>query len=550
MSDEPAVIYLEPDDEITTVARRLRGTDASRVALVAPGRTKATTSATGLRLLAGLARDEGRQLVLVADPAARSLAAEAGIASAPTVAEARAMRDVTVEPTAPGTAGARISVARGPRRAAPSPSRPPAADLDETRAVPVAAAPPPVTRPRPPRPPRRTASPRWSPAVLGAVALALMAAAVVLGAILLPGATIRISPESRPIGPVAYELVSGTDLELHQASGEEPTRATGTATGLRELRVAATGIVRLQNWNTVAIEVAAGTQVAAGEIVFTTDATVIVPPGGFTPDGRVQAGTETVGVTAVAPGPTGNVAAEAIDRMLTEPTNSLLRGFPNSRLRVVINPEATTGGQAEDLPVVQQADVDAVLATFQAQLAAAVAAAAGSGDPGRIPLDPLDGEQVVDVTVPDDLVGREGETSFELTATLRWTVTWLARDEVEARAAERLLEDPTAVPAGRELDPDSIAVTIDAAARNADGARVPVRVTAASLPAIDIEALKGQLAGLERETAEAILREIGPASIELWPGWVTTVPGIGWRVSVEVGEGVAPGASARASSAP
>ncbi|HET7684903.1 MAG TPA: baseplate J/gp47 family protein, partial [Candidatus Limnocylindria bacterium] len=429
MSDEQAVLYLEPDDEITTVARRLRETDATRVVLVAPGRTRATTSATGLRLLAGLARDDGRQLVLVADPAARSLAAEAGIASAATVAEARALRDLAVEPASPGTAGARISVARGPRRAPPAPPPPSTAiALDETRAVPVAAEPPrAVAR----RSPRRATPGRWPPAVIAALALALVAA-VALGAIVLPGATIRIAPESRPIDPLAYELVTGPDLELHQASGEAPARATGTATGVRELRVPATGVVRLQNWNTVAIEVGAGTQVAAGEIVFTTDATVVVPPGGFTPDGRVQAGTETVGVTAAAPGPAGNVAAEAIDTMLTEPTNSLLRGFPNSRLRVVINPEATAGGEAADLPVIQQADVDAVLATFRTQLAAAVETAR-TDDPARIPLDPLDGEQVVDVTVPDGLVGREGEASFELTGTLRWTVTWLDREELEAR---------------------------------------------------------------------------------------------------------------------
>ena len=35
---EPQLLYLEPDDEITSVIRRLRGADAGRVILVAPGR--------------------------------------------------------------------------------------------------------------------------------------------------------------------------------------------------------------------------------------------------------------------------------------------------------------------------------------------------------------------------------------------------------------------------------------------------------------------------------------------------------------------------------
>jgi hypothetical protein len=81
MGDEPQILYLEPDDEITSVIRRLRETDASRVVLVAAGRTKATSSALALRLLAGVAADEGRELALVADGLGRSLAAEAGIAA-------------------------------------------------------------------------------------------------------------------------------------------------------------------------------------------------------------------------------------------------------------------------------------------------------------------------------------------------------------------------------------------------------------------------------------------------------------------------------------
>ena len=37
MSESPAVVYLEADDEITSVVRRVRATDAGRVIVVAPG---------------------------------------------------------------------------------------------------------------------------------------------------------------------------------------------------------------------------------------------------------------------------------------------------------------------------------------------------------------------------------------------------------------------------------------------------------------------------------------------------------------------------------
>ena len=125
MSDDATLVYLEPDDEITTVVRRLREAEGARVILVAPGRTKATTSAVALRLLAGLAREDGREIVLVGDASARSLAAEAGIPAVASVADARSL-----QPGATPSAGtpdrAQISVVRGERRAvAPlAPGRP------------------------------------------------------------------------------------------------------------------------------------------------------------------------------------------------------------------------------------------------------------------------------------------------------------------------------------------------------------------------------------------------------------------------------------------
>jgi hypothetical protein len=360
---------------------------------------------------------------------------------------------------------------------------------------------------------------------------------------------VRLAPRTAAIGPIAYELQTGDELAIQQEAGETPVSGAGTATGVREVRVQSTGVVVLQNWNTVAVEVGAGTEVAAGDIVFVTGATVVVPPGGLTSDGTIAPGTESVAVTAVEPGPAGNVPAEAIDTMRSEPTASRLRGFPNSRLRVVINPDPTVDGASEDIPVVEQADVDAVLDAFRAQLEAAVADARGD-DPGRIYLDPADGDQVVDVSVPDDLVGREGATAFDLAGSIRWTVRWLSRDEVEAAAAARLTADPDAIPAGRELANDAVAVTVDAPAITGETARIPVHVTAATRPIVDQDALRAGLAGKTVAEALAALEPIGPASVELWPGWVDRVTGIGWRVEIAIESDVEAQPSASASSVP
>jgi len=84
------IVYLEPDDEIPSVIRRVHEPAAARVILVAPGRIKALSSVIALRLLARIAAADGIELSLVADPSTRGMAAEAGIAAFPSLADAQA----------------------------------------------------------------------------------------------------------------------------------------------------------------------------------------------------------------------------------------------------------------------------------------------------------------------------------------------------------------------------------------------------------------------------------------------------------------------------
>ena len=50
--EAPAVVYLEADDEITSLVRRVRDAETDRIIVVVPGRSRATSSAVALRLLA------------------------------------------------------------------------------------------------------------------------------------------------------------------------------------------------------------------------------------------------------------------------------------------------------------------------------------------------------------------------------------------------------------------------------------------------------------------------------------------------------------------
>ncbi len=533
MADAPALLYLETDDEITAVVRRVRAATEERVVLVAPGRSRATSSAVALRLLARMGEEEGRSVAVVGDALTRSLAAEAGLDAYATVEDAR--RAVPVETPSVAPRAAAIHVVRGgidDDTAPTSLAAPPrsAGPNEETR---------PVSIVQPPRPPVGRSRPRQSrrrmvPLVgILAIIAAFIVVAAGVGALVLPAATVAITPLSEPVGPIPYPLTM-TDAE--RASGEVSAEAPVTATGTYEVLEAATGAVLLHNFNVFPVEVPAGTLVATGtapgDQAFETLETVIVPVGMLTPDGRIQSGDQSVGIVAAAPGPAANVAAGAIVTILDQGKAAQLRGFSNNDAPLVDNPAATAGGVDTSGPAIVQQDVDAAVAVLRGDLAAQVAAALeGSAqgvfvDVGSAP------EAVIDGL--DGLVGMQNPEGVVISGTMAYHRLFVSTEEVEDAAAERLIADPGSISPGHRLLAGSIAVEIGAATVEDDELVVETAVSARSAAEVDEDVVVGRVLGLAPDAGEAALADLGTATITLWPGWVTTVPDTGWRVSVSI----------------
>ncbi len=524
MADDPQLLYLEPDDEITSVIRRLRGAAPGPMVVVAPGRSRATSSVIALRLLARVAQAEGRELTLVADAATRALATDAGISAFATVPEA-----TSGQPAAPSPAArAPIHVVRG---ADPVGSgQPPVArsgSTDETMAVRL---PPQPVAPRGGGAARR---PTWWPsqpwsmrsrlpllAVLVAIALAVAAA-------LLPGATIRITPVSTSVGPIQYQLPAA--IAGHQ-SARLTTTQDGTATGERLEEVAATGTVVFYNWTYVRVEVPQGTQVSVpGGPAFTTDKRIVVPVGHL--KGRIEPGQGSVAVTAAQGGPAGNVAAGAITSIDDASVRAFLRGFPDNTGGLVSNPEPTAGGSETKHPVIQQSDVDALVAAITAELQQHLADAL-SGHLDRIYSGPTADEKVV-VEIPPDLVGKEDTATFSLTGVLDFNRAYVMRLDIEQAARKRLLADTVAVPVGKAILANSITMEIGTVTTVADGLQVEVSMRAAAAAAIDEADIRDRVAGLSAAEAKAELADLGKVEVDLWPVWVDHVPRLGFRISVQ-----------------
>ena len=538
MTDAVALLYLESDDEVTSVVRRIRALDAERIVLVAPGRSRATSSVVALRLLARVADATGRGLSVVGDPLTRSLAAEAGLDAWATIADARTAEPMT-DAEAP-SARAPIRVVRGdvseettglapavvsaPQAGMPGPAL--LADAEETREVT-------VPRARVPPPPVVGAARKrraGRAVVIPAALIALLLVGVTVGVLAVaPAASIRLVPASRQVGPSSYAL---RITDPGRVQGTVEATATVTASGTYPIQAPATGTVVFRNFNTVAVAVGAGALVAAGEQAYETVAEIVVPAGTLTAEGTIRAGEEAVDVRAAAAGPDGNVAAEAIDTVLSQNVAARLRGFPNNTQRLVINPEPTSGGIDDVGAEILQADVDAARAQLISDLEDALIERFGGTD-GQV-VESGTGASEPRVEGLDGLVGTRDQETAEIQGSIEYDRMTVERSEVDALAESRVNEDRSLLPEGTELVPGSHQVQIVDANRDGSELVVRVEVAATVVEAVDRQAIVDLVGGLSVDQAEAALAPLGDATVELWPGWVASVPALDWRVSVTV----------------
>ncbi len=515
MSETPAVVYLEADDEITSVVRRVRSADADRVIVVVPGRSRATSSAVALRLLARAAEEEGREVAVVGDALTRSLATEAGLTAYATLDDARRAEPApTSEPTEVHHAA--IHVVRG---------------IDETVATP-AIAPEEVTRPVPvTRPPAERS--RRRPIVVAVVAVRriVLRRSGSAGATVLPGATVTIDPVTEAVGPAPYVVEVA---QPEQLSGTAEATATVTATGEYEVLEPAGGTVVLFNWSPFAQPIAAGTLVAAGEQAYRDagrrrrSARLSHPAGTRSrPERRWWRSWRQ------AAGPAGNVGTRRSTPSSARTPTRGSSGFPENHERTVENPEATSGGVDEAGVEFSQADVDAAVEALTDDLRRQVRdEIAEHADEIVVQSEPAEPT----ITGLDDLVGTRDQAEATIEGTLQWEAWTADRSEVREAARGQFADDAAQVPSGHALLPESIEIEL-AEANVEDGVmRVAVTATGRSAAEIDTEEVAQRIAGLTADEAEAALEEVGSATVELWPDWVSSVPSMAWRIEVRVGE--------------
>ncbi len=372
------------------------------------------------------------------------------------------------------------------------------------------------------------------------IGLAVLALAVLVGGVgaylLLPSATVVITPRQAAIGPIevrvaadpsatapdpATKTVPAQTLTVDaQASGSFPV------TGKRVEEKAARGAVRFRNkdftsTNTIPRGSIVSTQ---GGTRFRTDRAVTVPRAQLV-NLQIFPATASVNVTAVEGGPDGNVEPNTI--------TVIPRGEDPLTLDVT-NPDATKGGKRDEFPRVVQADIDAATKAVQDQLRqdfdAKVADPALASGGSTVFAGTATLGAITFSVDPKTLLGKEVAT-FDLGVSASGTVLAVDESAVTEVAGAEIADH---VDPGYRLVDGSSKVT-PSPGEVADGQiSFPVAITAMQMLIVDPATVEGEIRGKSLADARTVLARYGRADLQVWPDWVGSIPTLDMRVDVRV----------------
>ncbi len=513
-------MYLDADDDIATVRERLNRTEASRITLVVPTKSRVFQNLVNLKLLERYSTQYGVDVTLVTgDPATRDLARGLKLRLRGSLAGG----DVAVSDAGP-TVGPRIA----PEGIVPAGAQPGAA-LRRRGARSLG-----LETLRLRRPLDRAAAPRQGALTsVGKVAGYLLLVTLILlagaGVVLaLPEATIRVTPATTTLTQVIAVRASTDYRSADLAKGQLPARlvqatvedaAQADSTGKKqEPAQKAAGSVRFTNRSGAELTVPSGTVVRTGmgtPLRFFTTAAATVPAGSF-----VQ-----VPVVAEQAGSDGNVPAWSINQV----DGSL--SFQVS----VLNDAPMSGGTEKQAQLVTASDRQQLRDALYARLkTASIEALRKDAQPGALLLT----DQIA-IRVEEESFDHEaGEVSksFGLRMRLTASVLTVAADGLN-RLAENAIE--AATPAGATVVPGSITLGAPGEVR-IDGNTMTFRAEAQAkaVAGLDLGQLRRDVQGQTPEQARLTLtkryRLASDPTIILQNAWLGRLPLLGMRIRVDV----------------
>jgi hypothetical protein len=386
---------------------------------------------------------------------------------------------------------------------------------------------------------RVRATPRRKAAAWGA-RVGVVGALVVVGMYgayqVLPNATITIVPSTHTVGPLAVTVTADANVGVPDPGkgiiaatrAQIPLSQTDTfpTTGTQVTLDRAHGTVRFTSANTLFnVSIAPGTRVSTqGGVDFTTDSLANVPKANID-KGRSSV---TVPVTAVRPGPDGNVNAGAITVVSQSLAAQLASGGG------VTNPDPTTGGGRSTAQVASKDDYRQAQAALTRRLQQQLDAEAADPATAQVGLTAYPATatlgKVVFTPAIEDVVGSV-VVQFDLTAEATGSMIEVDESQVKGSAAQQLV---SSVPPGTRVYQDTVQAQLQPGTVK-DGTIVYVAsVTGSAYTPIDASTLLQDIKGKSIVEARSILAEYGIADVSMWPDFVPNLPDDVKRINVRI----------------
>ncbi|MGQ9500837.1 MAG: baseplate J/gp47 family protein [Anaerolineae bacterium] len=537
--EKPAqMIYLDPNDDAAVVRDRLEWAEAERVLLVLPSRNRALRSLVSLKLIARYASSTGHIAALVTpDPRVGELAAEAGLITFSSVEHAR--RSQWLKSTGEVSEQNSSSEMVTAYEEVTDPDKVPGVLLPE-------------------RPFQKIARPKWLPvfriksrrrlspsqvlarrllSALGfLILLAVLSAMIgVVMLLLYPEGSIHLRPKRAPVrteltlraDPQA-ERVNYQTLDIPARLAQVELRDVGViapsgASALPTER--ASGVVTFINRTLQEVTVPISTTVSTSRglnVRFTTNITATLP--------AALNATAVVTITAMDPGPIGNVAAGQINRI----ENPIL-----ARQLAVINEMPTSGGAVKQAGVVTREDKDRLWSIVLQKMYQEgynrlkdELAEQEFLPPESVIVLPLEG-----IFTPS-LDGEQAEQlSLDMHAVVRGTV--IATQYANQLGLAALQAE---IPKGYKLDPRSLQFEIGQVLSVADDRSVTftIQASAEAIAQIDTNQIASTVRGLPVDQAQQLLAQQLPLAetpfVSVEPDWLGRLPWLPFRIRVNVVE--------------
>ena len=354
------VIYIDVEDDITSIIGKVNDAKQKIVAIVPPKRIGAIQSAVNLKLVHRAAENADKRLVIISNnPALASLAASAGIPVAKNLQskpELASIAALAVDEDDDIIDGAELPVGEHAAQAEKSTD---SADLKD--AAPLAAvsagASTKSTRLKDGGKVPNFNTARKKIFIIAAAAIALIAF-LVWAIMFAPSARIIITAKTSDsalssrvtVGPTLATDLRASTIKAETKTIKKDVSIPFTATGKKDVGEKATGQVRFSHQSLSSRTIPAGTELASsGGLTYVTNAAVTLPASTISADcfPTACAGTANGTVTASEGGSKYNAATGS------------LSGTPSGVSATFISP--TGGGTDKTITVVTQSDVDAVI---------------------------------------------------------------------------------------------------------------------------------------------------------------------------------------------